>query len=77
MEFKGSKINLPYFLLNSLNKMDFTIQHTIMDQDRSMFDHEFLKVVSQYHLSYLGRTWDEFFDKNGFGKTQYWPSPLP
>ena len=33
--------------------------------------------MSQYHLSSIGRTWDDILSENGFGKTQYCPSPLP
>ena len=57
--------------------MIYAVQHTIDDQDRSLFHHGLLKTVIQHQLSSMGRTWDEFLSENNFGKTQYWPSPLP
>ena len=37
MAFKGSKLNLPYFLFKSLQKMAIAIQSTIDEQDHCLF----------------------------------------
>ena len=77
MAYKGSKLNFPYLLFISLEKMAYAIQNTVGDQDKSLFHHGFFKIVILYQLSYVGRNWDEFLSENKFGKTQYWPYPLP
>ena len=77
MALKGLKLNLPYFLLNSLHKMAVTVQRTIGNQDRSLFHHGMTKMLVQYQLATIGKTWDEFFKENEFGFTQFWPTYLP
>ena len=42
---KGLKLNLPYFLLHSLHKMAVMVQHTIGNQDRSLFYHGLIKML--------------------------------
>ena len=60
MALKGLKLNLPYFLLHSLHKMAVTVQRTIGNQDRSLFHHGLIKMLVQYQLATIGKTWDEF-----------------
>ena len=71
MALKGSKINLPFFLLQSLRKMAHTVQTTIGDIEQSLFHHGLLKILVQYQLYRLCRSWDEFLNANDFGLTQY------
>ena len=60
MDLKGSKLNLPYFLLNSLEKMATTIQNSIKIQDQSLFHHGLIKILVRHQLSLKGENWDEF-----------------
>ena len=60
MALKGLKLNLPYFLLHSLHKMAIMVQHTIENQDHSLFHHGLIKMLVQYQLVIVGKTWDEF-----------------
>ena len=69
MALKGLKLNLPYFLLHSLHKMAIMVQCTIGDQNRSLFHHELIKMLVQYQLVTVGKTWDEFLKENDFGLT--------
>ena len=48
MDLKGSKINLPFFLLQSLRKMAHTIQTIVGDIEQSLFHHGLLKILFQY-----------------------------
>ena len=45
MALKGRKINLPFFLLQSLRKMAHTIQTIIGDIEQSLFHHGLLKIL--------------------------------
>ena len=37
MALKGSRLNLPYYFINSLEKMAYVVHNTIGDQDQSLF----------------------------------------
>ena len=45
--------------------------------EQSLFLHGLLKILFQYQLNHLGRSWDEFLSANYFGLTQYWPTLHP
>ena len=77
MAFKGSKINLLYFLLNSLCKIAYVVQNTIGDQYRSLFHHGLVKILVKYQLYFIGKTRDQFLDENGFEQNELWPSVQP
>ena len=77
MALKGCRIDLPFFLLQSLRKMAHTIQTIIGDIEQSLFHHGILKILFQYQLNRLGRYWDEFLNANDFGLTQYLPTLHP
>ena len=77
MALKGRKINFPFFLLQSLRKMAHTIQNMVGDIEQSLFHHGLLKILFQYQLNRIGRSWDEFLNANSFGLTQYWPTLHP
>ena len=74
MALKGLKLNLPYFLLHSLHKMAVMVQRTIGNQYRSLFHHGLIKMLVQYQLVTVGKTWDEFLKENDFGLTRFWPT---
>ena len=48
MTLKGSKINLPFFVLQSLRKMAHTVQNIVVDIEQSLFHHGLLKILFQY-----------------------------
>ena len=77
MALKGSKINLPFFLLQSLRKMAHTVQTIVGDIEQSLFHHGLLKILFLYQLNRLGISLDEFLNMNDFGLTQYWPTLHP
>ena len=47
------------------------------DQYRSLFHHGLVKILVKYQLYFIGKTWDQFLDENGFGKNEVWPSVRP
>ena len=69
MALKGCKINMPFFLLQSLRKMAHIVQTIIGDIEQSLFHHGLLKILFQYQLNHLDRSWDEFLNANNFGLT--------
>ena len=77
MAFKGSKLNLPYFLFKSLQKMAIVVQSTIAEQDRSLFHHGLVKILVQYQLYFINVTWYQFLSKTSFGQNEEWPSVRP
>ena len=77
MALKGLKLNFPYFLLHSLHKMAITVQRTTGNQDHILFHHGLIKIMVQYLLATVRRTWDEFLKDNGFGLSKLCPTLLP
>ena len=77
LALKGFKINLPFYLLQSLKKMAHSVQTTIGNPDRSLFHHGLIKILIQHQLSLSCKSWDEFLVECKLGPTQYWPNPPP
>ena len=77
MALKGLRLNLPYFLLHSLHKMAIMVQCTIGNQDCSLFHHGLIKMLVQYQLDTVAKTWDELLKENDFGLTQFFPTYSP
>ena len=77
LALKGCKLNLPFYLLQSLKKMAHSVQNTIGNSDRSLFHHGLIKILVQHQLSLICKSWDELLAENKLGLTQYWPNPLP
>ena len=71
--FIGSKLNLPCFMFNSLEKIVIAVHSTIRNRDHNMFNHGLIKMLVQYQLSLIGKKWDQFRVDNGFVPTEYWP----
>ena len=57
--------------------MASSVQNTIGDQDHILFHHGLVKILFKYKLSFIGKTWDQFLDENGFGQNEVWPSVRP
>ena len=55
MELKGSKLNFPYLLLNSLEKMATAVQNTIEVRDQRLLHLGLIKILVQYQLSINGK----------------------
>ena len=53
------------------------VQTTIADFDRIFIHHGLPKIVVQYQLSLVGRSWKESLVGNGLGLTQYWSTFVP
>ena len=66
MDFKGSKLIFPYYLLNILQKMASTVQSTIGKHDYILFHHVLVKILVQHQLSLIGKDWDQFLNENVF-----------
>ena len=47
------------------------VQRTIGNQDRSLFHDGLIKMLVQYQLVTVGKTWDEFLKENHFGLTNF------
>ena len=76
MAIKGSRLNLPYYFINSLEKMAYVVQNTIGDKNRSLFHHLLIKILLQYQLSVIDKSWDQFLVENGFWQSQFWPPTI-
>ena len=57
--------------------MAITVQRTTGNQDHILFHHGLIKMMVQYQLDMVGRTWDEFLKDNGFGLSKLCPTLLP
>ena len=71
MALTGSKLNLPYFLLHSLHRMAIIVQRTTVNQSHSLFHYGLIKILVQYQLATMRKTWDEFLRDNFFGLTGF------
>ena len=47
--------------------MAIMVQRTIGNQGCSLFHHGLIKMLVQYQLVTVGKTWDEFLKENDFG----------
>ena len=68
MALKGSKIILPHFLLNSLEKMASAVQNAVENQYHNLFHHGLVNILVQYQLSLNGENSDQFLARNNFGQ---------
>ena len=69
LALKGSKLNIPFYLLQSLKKMAHSVQNTIGNPDRSLFHHGLIKILIQHQLSLSCKYWDEFLVESKLGPT--------
>ena len=60
------KLNLPYYLLKSLQKMIARIQNHQEHRVRSLFHQGLIKLLIVFHLKKKGQTWEKFLFVSGF-----------
>ena len=53
-------LNLPFFLLRSLTKMESKVQHHPTNLDNIIFHHGLVKILVEDHLRSRRKTWDRF-----------------
>ena len=76
LALKGCKLNLPFYISQSLKKMLHLVQ-SFDNPNRSLFHHGLVKIIIRHQLSLNGKSWDEFLIECQFGPTQFWPNPSP
>ena len=60
------EINLPYFLLNILNKMSANVQKRVQFIDNTMHHHGLIKILLEFNRKSVGDSWESFLIKNHF-----------
>jgi len=63
---ENGEINIPFFLLNSLRRMASNVQNRIQFIDTTMYHHELIKILIEFHLKSIGDTWENFLIRNHF-----------
>jgi hypothetical protein len=69
MVFVGFKLNMPFFLLKSLTKMEKFYQRDHLRSERNLFHHGLIRILIENHLSHINDSWDEFIKRNDFLET--------
>ena len=64
--FIGFSLNLPYYLVQSLSKMSYTMKNGPKHISHSLFHHGLVRMLIERELLKLDRSWDEFIASNGF-----------
>jgi hypothetical protein len=64
MHFIGFDLDMPFYLLRSLYKM--SKRYKRQGVDSSLFHHGLVKILLMHHLSTIGDSWEEFFNKEWF-----------
>ena len=73
---KGCKLNLPFYLWQSLKKMAQSVRN-FTNPDNSLCHHGLIKILLQFQLAARGVSWDKFLADCNLGPTQYWPNSAP
>ena len=76
LALRGYKLNLPFYLWQSLKKMSRTVRN-FNNPDRSLLHHGLIKIILQFQLSANGKSWDIFLVDCQLGLMQHWPNPSP
>ena len=71
--FKGQALNMPFYLISSLQKMAYSFQNNTSNRDRNLFHHVLVNILIHHRLSRLGDNWDSFIVHNNFGVNKEWP----
>jgi hypothetical protein len=67
LHFHGDQpLNLPFFLLKSLTKMESKVQHHPANLANSLFHHGLIKILVEDHLKSRRKMWDRFLYQYGF-----------
>ena len=63
---EDGEVNLPYFLLNSLNRMSTNFQKRFQFIDNTMHHHGLIKIILEFHLKSVGDSSEIFLIRNRF-----------
>ena len=66
MVFLGFKLNVPFYLHKSLQKMDKLYQRQKINPQSSLFHHGLILILVVSHLSKTGDSWENFLFRNNF-----------
>jgi hypothetical protein len=66
MVFLGFGLNMPFYLLKSLQKMARFYQRKNLNAQSSLFHHDLIQILVISQLSKVGDNWKDFMDRNGF-----------
>jgi hypothetical protein len=66
MVFLGFGLNMPFYLLKSLQKMAKFYQRKNLNAQSSLFHHGLIRILVISQLSKVGDNWQDFVDRNGF-----------
>jgi hypothetical protein len=66
MVFLGFDLNIPFYLLKSLQKMAKFYQRQNLNAQSSLFHHGLIWILVIWQLSKVGDNWQDFMDSNGF-----------
>jgi hypothetical protein len=66
MIFLGFKLNMPFYLFMSLQKMSKIYQRQKFNPLSSLFHHGLIRILVFSHLSKTGDTWEDFLFRNNF-----------
>ena len=75
--FKGKALNMPFYLISSLQKTMYSFQNNTTNRDSNLFHHVLINILIHHRLSRLGDNWDSFIIRNNFGVNQEWPQRRP
>jgi len=63
---ENGNINLPFFLLNSLRRMDSNVKKKMEFIYTTMYHHGLVKILVEFHLKRIGDSWENFLIRNYF-----------
>jgi hypothetical protein len=66
MVFLGFKLNMPFYLFMSLQKMSKLYQRQRLNPLSSLFHHGLIQILLLSHLAKIGDTWEDFLCRNNF-----------
>jgi hypothetical protein len=66
MVFMGVNLNIPFYLLRSLQKMAKFYQRQNLNAHSSLFHHDLIQILVILHLSKAGDSWHDFVYRHGF-----------
>lgn len=59
-------LNLPFFLLNSLRRMETNVQKKVESIETTLYHHGLVKILVEFHLRSVGDTLEDFLVRNFF-----------
>jgi hypothetical protein len=66
MLFLGFNLNIPFYLLRSLQKMSKFYQRQNLNAQSILFHHGLIQILVSLQLSKTGNSWHDFLYRNGF-----------